>query len=246
MKNCGVKILVCDDDESFRDVLAFDLREAGFSVITAPDGRSGFNLMAHERPKVIVSDYKMPNGDGMEFLDRVRRIDFEQPVVIIVTGMIDFSVEEAIDQGAEAVFKKPFAVSNLIDVIKKSVLPDELRWVSQRVSTRTEVAQQIDIRVGEFNQAINAGIINIGRGGLFLALNDKLPKVDELISFQIVLSENSKIDGIGRVRWVRHLGAGPNLPRGCGIEFESLSPESRKLVLKLINDLKTKKFVPRS
>lgn len=246
MNRRGIKILVCDDDESFRDVLVFDLKDAGFTVITAPDGRSGFNLMAHERPKVIISDYLMPDGDGIEFLERIRRLDLEQPVVIITTGSIDFSVEQAIDQGAEAVFRKPFVISHLIEVIDKSILPNEQRWAAQRISSRTDVKTQIDIRVGEFSQAKSAGLINIGRGGLFLALNNKLPTPGELISFQIILDENSKIEGTGRVRWVRRLEEGPNLPRGCGIEFESLNPESRKLVLALINDLKTKKFVPRS
>ena len=69
----GVRILVVDDEEYIRDLVSVGLRFVGFEVDTAADGREALAKIASERPDLVVLDIAMPEIDGLEVVERLRR-----------------------------------------------------------------------------------------------------------------------------------------------------------------------------
>lgn len=66
------KVLLIDDDETFRTILSDALTEVGLEILHAEDGESGFNLAVTENPALILLDIRMPKMDGIEFLKSLR------------------------------------------------------------------------------------------------------------------------------------------------------------------------------
>ena len=68
-------VLVVEDDESIREYFEEELRAMNYEVVTAEDGEEGIHAYFRYKPDVILSDIRMPNVDGLEFLARIRMTD---------------------------------------------------------------------------------------------------------------------------------------------------------------------------
>lgn len=103
--------LVIDDSSTTRRIIAGFLGELGFSVLEAPDGRSGLErLMTMAAPRIVVLDWNMPTMDGLAFLRALRankRYD-QLPVVMVTTEVEKGRIREALAQGANEYVMKPF------------------------------------------------------------------------------------------------------------------------------------------
>ena len=69
---CAKTILVVDDEPHIRYLLDFKLRQVGFTVITANNGAQAFDLAAQHRPDLVVTDFQMPAGSGLDLCKRLR------------------------------------------------------------------------------------------------------------------------------------------------------------------------------
>jgi len=119
MKNCDV--IIIDDDESIREGCRQTLEEEGFSVAVASNGLQGLRLVEELRPKVAITDLKMPGISGLEVLKRITEIDPD--IVIMATsgyGVID-SETESRRLGAYDFLAKPFDPEKLINTVKKGI-----------------------------------------------------------------------------------------------------------------------------
>jgi len=101
-------ILVVDDDEDLRDSIVFDLERKGFSVASASNGREALEIVKNNKIHVVLSDVRMPGGDGVELLENIRQIDPKVPVVILISGFADVVREDMITRGAQQFIDKPF------------------------------------------------------------------------------------------------------------------------------------------
>lgn len=106
-------VLVVEDDAGLRFGLCGRLRELGFKVIEAESCETATRAFAASRPDVVVTDLRLPDGDALELLPRLRSID-PAVAVFIVTGYgtIDLAVR-AVKQGAEDFLTKPVDVNAL-------------------------------------------------------------------------------------------------------------------------------------
>lgn len=102
------KILIVDDEKDIRGVLKdeFELEDA--TVIEAENGESALLALKNNQIDFIVSDVKMPIMSGDRLLDEVRKLNPLLPKVILVTGFADLTEADAIQRGAEKMFRKPF------------------------------------------------------------------------------------------------------------------------------------------
>lgn len=84
----GISILVVDDEESARTVIAATLRKAGAGVLTARSAADAWGLLGTKPFDVLISDVAMPGEDGLQFIDRVRHSDqpFRQLPALALTG----------------------------------------------------------------------------------------------------------------------------------------------------------------
>lgn len=116
------RVLLVDDEPDFLEMLASRFRSAGFDVLEASNGRLAFDLASREDIDLIVSDVRMPGGDGIELMHRVAALVPNPPPVILVTGYVDDTSEELIAEGAAALLAKPFPWKDLLSAVRE-VLP---------------------------------------------------------------------------------------------------------------------------
>jgi len=115
------KLLVVDDDPDFRAIMSSIIEEAGFSTISADSGIQALEKIKSNSIDLVITDMRMPNGDGLFLLEKIRERHPKNPVVIFVTGYSDISESEFMAKGAYKVFPKPFDRKFLIAEVKKSL-----------------------------------------------------------------------------------------------------------------------------
>jgi DNA-binding response OmpR family regulator len=111
MGNLHYRLLVIDDEPLSRELLQSSLSEQGYEVAIAKDGFAALAQMHGALPDLIVSDLKMPNMSGFEFLLIARR-RFPQIPTIAISGELDLPLEP-LGVFADAFFAKPFRFEEL-------------------------------------------------------------------------------------------------------------------------------------
>lgn len=107
------KILVVDDEQELREILMEELSFEGAQVFEASGGISALALCEIHSFDIIISDLRMPQGDG-EFLTReIRRRFGTYPKILLLTGFADLKIDEAFELGADAYIHKPFHLKKL-------------------------------------------------------------------------------------------------------------------------------------
>jgi CheY-like chemotaxis protein len=118
------RILVIDDIEENSDIIKTKLTFAGYQVDVADDGETGLDLAHRNRPDLILCDIMLPNMDGWDVLAELHGDETTKDIpVIFMTAYttIQFSGEKrrAIERGAVAYLKKPFDLSEMLDLVRK-------------------------------------------------------------------------------------------------------------------------------
>jgi two-component system NtrC family response regulator len=108
MTRRALRVLLADDDESFRRVHEYQLGSAGYEVTACRDGSEALDAFREGLHDLVVTDVQMPGLDGLELLARLRAISPETPVVMVTGhGTVETAVE-AMKQGAFDFLTKPF------------------------------------------------------------------------------------------------------------------------------------------
>lgn len=80
----GKKILIVDDDQDFLQLLEFDIKKHGYTVVSASNGEEGLEKAKAEKPDLIILDIKMPKMDGYTFVRRLKKDEDTKEVPLIV------------------------------------------------------------------------------------------------------------------------------------------------------------------
>ncbi len=133
------RILVVDDEKPMRLVLRETLEEEGHEVVEAATAREALERAVAEEPDVVVLDIRLPDGSGLDVLDRLGASDPELPVVMITgDGSRDLGLE-AVERGAYDFFTKPFRNAELRVVVERALERQRLaREVRRLRSDRVE------------------------------------------------------------------------------------------------------------
>jgi len=119
MNNC--RVLVVDDELGVCNMLREILKQDGYLVKYAQNGVDALNLLESFSPHMVLLDVFMPEMNGMEILNRMRKID-KRVKIVMLSGMQDLQVaKDAIDRGAVDYLTKPVEIKELKDLIKKCV-----------------------------------------------------------------------------------------------------------------------------
>ncbi len=119
MKKDHCKILIIDDEPDILELMEEEFRYCGYITTKAISGNDAVQILKNEKVNIVLSDYKMPNGNGMVVLDFVNSLPpSERPLFFFVSGQADLSVDEAIHKGAKKFFSKPFDLDELIKQIE--------------------------------------------------------------------------------------------------------------------------------
>lgn len=121
------KILVVDDEVSTRRLMEQTLSKKGYEVMTASSGDEGLKIVMDESPELILLDIQLPGMDGIEVLQKIRKIN-KDTVVIMATAMDDLKVAvSAMKLGAYDYISKPFHIDDLILTVNKAMETGRLR-----------------------------------------------------------------------------------------------------------------------
>ena len=128
-------ILVVDDEQDIRDLVAGILEDEGYSVRTAADSDQALAAIRERRPSILVQDIWMQGGglDGLELLDLVKSLDAELPVIMISGhGNIETAVS-AIKRGAYDFLEKPFKADRLLLLVERALEQASLKRENRRL-----------------------------------------------------------------------------------------------------------------
>lgn len=238
-----VVLLVVDDEDDLRKAIVRDFTRRGYRVLAARNGAEALAIVKEQPVDIVLSDVRMPGGDGIELLKKLKDLSPATPVFMFITGFADMSLEQAYDWGAEAVFEKPFDRAALFKAVGDALQSPDERW--KRRAPRVDTQLAVTLELPGFPSAIETKSINIARGGMFVALNRPLPDVDTRVAFTIRFEHGmpSSLDGTGIVRWVQSVPS-DELPAGCGIEFVDLDDGSREHIIELLESIRPRAFIP--
>ena len=113
-------VLIVDDESAIRDMLRMALEIAEFRCIEAENIQEAFTLIVDERPDIILLDWMLPGGSGLELLRRMKRDDStsDVPVIMITAKTAEDNIIQGLDVGADDYIVKPFAPRELIARVK--------------------------------------------------------------------------------------------------------------------------------
>jgi excisionase family DNA binding protein len=115
------RILIVDDEQTVRDLVAKTLTMADYDVDTAPDGPSALDRMRTTEYDLLITDLKMPGMDGLSVIREVRRRTVELPIVIITGYSTEASAIEAINLGVSGYLTKPFRLPRVLAVAARAL-----------------------------------------------------------------------------------------------------------------------------
>ncbi len=117
----GKTILIVDDSASMRQLVTFALKDAGYEVMAAVDGKDALNKLSGTKVDMVVTDLNMPNMDGIELIKELRKTPAHKftPVIMLTTESQEGKKQEGRTAGASGWIVKPFTPEKLLDVIKK-------------------------------------------------------------------------------------------------------------------------------
>lgn len=116
--------LVVDDSTSMRSMVAFTLKQAGFSVVESANGQEALGALDRASVQLVITDLNMPVMDGISFIREARKrpaLKFT-PILMLTTEAGDAKKQEGRAAGATGWIVKPFNPEQLLGVVKK-VLP---------------------------------------------------------------------------------------------------------------------------
>jgi DNA-binding response OmpR family regulator len=114
-------VLVVDDDEAVRELVAETLQRAGLTVLLAGDGREAVELFRRRADEihVVVLDRTMPDMDGEEAFDEIRRIRSDARIMLVSGYSEERAAWEFIDRGFDAFLHKPFDPMALLECVRR-------------------------------------------------------------------------------------------------------------------------------
>ena len=120
MKEKDIKILLVDDEPDILEIVGYNLSSEGYQVITAANGQEGVEKAKKELPHLIILDLMMPEMDGIEACEIIRKNpDLKNTIITFLTARgEDYSQVAGFDAGADDYITKPIKPKVLVSKVK--------------------------------------------------------------------------------------------------------------------------------
>lgn len=108
-------VLVADDDDDIRQLVAYRMEKAGYDVVQAADGEEAVRLAFERPPALAIVDVMMPKADGYEVTRTLREAEATRrvPVILLTARAQEADVQRGFDAGADDYIRKPFSPQEL-------------------------------------------------------------------------------------------------------------------------------------
>jgi two-component system cell cycle response regulator len=182
-------ILVVDDDLLNRLVLSTNLQEQGYEVATAENGRQALGILSRQPFDVVLLDLVMPELDGFQVLEQMKRDSAQREIPVIVISALDEmdSIIRCIEMGATDYLPKPFDAALLRARLNASLADKRLRDIE------LEYLEQVD-HVIQAAAAVESGVFECDSLDSVAARDDalgRLARVFQTMARQVYAREQS-------------------------------------------------------
>ena len=108
-------VLVAEDEDDIRELVAYRMEKAGYDVISAADGEEAIQLALERVPSLAILDVMMPKVDGYEVTRRLRAEEStsRMPIILLTARAQEADVQRGFDAGADDYIRKPFSPQEL-------------------------------------------------------------------------------------------------------------------------------------
>ena len=177
MKKKDIKILLVDDEADILEIVGYNLTQEGYQVFTAENGKEAVQKAKKHIPHLIIMDVMMPEMDGMEACEIIRKTpELSQTIITFLTARSeDYSLVAGFDAGADDYITKP---------IKPKVLVSKVKALLRRL--KDEEISSENLNVGEI--VINREEYKIVKEGVEIILPRK-----EFELFYLLASKPGKV-----------------------------------------------------
>lgn len=216
-------ILIVEDEELIREIMAEWLTHVAKRVFTSGNGAEGLEVLEQHHVDVVLSDVRMPVMDGVTFLKTLNKKAGVRPAVLLITGFADLQPRQAFDLGAETIMEKPMERLDIISALQQSLTDRNDLW---RNPLEAEPQSYIRQTLGGLEEAIREGKIAFGHKGFCIRSAASLREGP--VGLHLEFKDEGKVlRGHGMVRW-----ADP-VQQEVGVELVYLDPECRGWVTEI-------------
>jgi len=155
MKKKDIKILLVDDEKDILEIVGYNLSQEGYQISTANNGKEAIAKAKKELPHLIILDVMMPEMDGIEACENIRKIpELQDTIIAFLTARSeDYSQVAGFDAGADDYIAKP---------IKPKVLVSKVKALLRRLKSDTKPNSTLTVGNIEINRE-EYKIINNGK-----------------------------------------------------------------------------------
>jgi two-component system alkaline phosphatase synthesis response regulator PhoP len=120
MKKKDIKILLVDDEPDILEIVGYNLIQEGYNILTASNGKEAILIAKNEHPQLIIMDVMMPEMDGMEACENIRKIpELSNTLITFLTARSeDYSQVAGFEAGADDYISKPIKPKLLVSKVK--------------------------------------------------------------------------------------------------------------------------------
>ncbi len=227
------RILVVEDEDEIRILVARVLRSVGHEVSAAGGGEEALALIGEAPPDLVVLDLMMDGVDGWQVLQGIRKFK-RRPAVIVLTGLgryEDFA--RAVREGAQAYVVKPFRFHELLATCEKVLLSEETGRRRHMTERRSEPRRLLIVEVSVLSRdraPIAVGeLLDLSLAGARVELGVAL-EIDDTVWLAFHLPSGTPLRLGCRVRWRHQTAVG----FVHGLAFFDLGVDDRRLLTSLL------------
>jgi len=209
MAGQGQRVVVVDDDEPIRQLVANVLQDPGFEVRVAGDGKAALELIDSFAPHLVTLDLVMPEMDGWAVLEQLRKRPAPPPVVV-VSGRTDEVPPGVLDRCVAGYVTKPFHVSDLLATCRRVLSTAEAAQPSheRRHARRRRFIVEATVMTAEGTPLAMGTVTELSIGGVKLDLAAPLaPGSQVRVSFRLP-GQGAPLDVRGRIQWREGMALG--------------------------------------
>jgi signal transduction histidine kinase len=163
------KLLIIDDERAILEMLEISLTRDGYHVLMAENGHEGLRLFEGQSPKLVLTDIKMPDIDGIEVLKRIKAID-EEAEVIVITGHGDMDAAiSALKHGAS-------------DFITKPIRGEVLSLALERAEDKVAMSRRLKDYTENLEQRVEACMLELKEAQEQLIRHERLATIGETVT----------------------------------------------------------------